>query len=109
MFRQSFVNARDWSLWTCERGSHGTGNQIRIRDSRQVDQPDTALPLVDLACCDLDCKTGLAASADAGERDQAMVAQEPLDLRELAFAPTKLVSCAGTLCRSSPGRRISIS
>jgi hypothetical protein len=69
-----------------ERSGDRGRQERRIRQRDQVDEPDTAAPGAHLARRDLQRQPRLARAAHTGQRDQALLPQQPLEVRELAAA-----------------------
>ena len=90
------------------------GNPDHLRDRcrhpravhvrRHVDQPDATAPGSDLTRGRFQCQPGLASTADSGQRDEAMLSQQPLELVELLVATDEARELRGEVAPLLGGR-----
>ena len=90
------------------------GNPERLRDRcrharavhvrRHVDQPDATRPGSDLTCGRFQRQPGLPGAADSGQRDEAMLSQQPLELVELLVATDEARELRGEVVPFLGGR-----
>jgi hypothetical protein len=82
--RSAFDNAAHerllGSFADTQRGRHARRHQRRISQRSELDQPHAVRKLIDHVASHLERKARLAAAADPGQRQQARLGQQVLDL-----------------------------
>jgi hypothetical protein len=68
-------------------GGDAMGDQLRVGQRSQLDQPDAVGIAVGHLGCQLERQAGLAAATNASEGKQPCLGQSPLDLSKLYLAP----------------------
>ena len=84
----------------CDRCRHARAVHVR----RHVDQPDATRPGSDLTRGRFQCQPGLPGTADPGQRDEAMLSQQPLELVELLVATDEARELRGEVVPLLGGR-----
>ena len=82
-----------------QRGECGAGDERRVREGREVDEPDAVGGAVEATGHGLEGEAGLAHAPRAGQRHERARGQQALDLRELPLSPDE----AGELARQRGG------
>ena len=93
-----------WPFGNPERLRDRCGHARAVHVRRHVDQPDATRPGSDLTCGCFQRQSGLPGTADSGQRDEAMLSKQPLELGELLVATDEARELRGEVVPFVGGR-----